>query len=54
MIPLKAGAGETGNGLEPEVCEWLDSLSDSDYKRVDEVAGMLAEEGTGLDQMARS
>jgi hypothetical protein len=34
--------------LEPEVCEWLDSLSDSDYKRVDEVAGMLAEEGTGL------
>ena len=34
--------------LEPEVCEWLDSLSDSDYKRVDEVAGLLAEEGTGL------
>jgi hypothetical protein len=34
--------------LEPEVCEWLDSLSDSDYKRVDEVAGMLAEKGMGL------
>jgi hypothetical protein len=34
--------------LEPEVREWLDSLSDSDYKRVDEVAGWLAEEGTGL------
>jgi hypothetical protein len=34
--------------LEPEVREWLDSLSDSDYKRVDEVAGLLAEMGTGL------
>jgi hypothetical protein len=34
--------------LEPEVREWLDSLSDSDYKRVDEVAGLLAEKGTGL------
>ena len=29
--------------LEPEVRDWLDSLSDSDFKRVDEVAGMLAE-----------
>jgi hypothetical protein len=29
--------------LEPEVREWLDGLSDSDYKRVDEVAGLLAE-----------
>ena len=34
--------------LEPEVREWLDSLSDSDYKRVDEVAGLLAEKGMGL------
>src|SRR5258708_34051456 len=34
--------------LEPEVRDWLDSLSDSDYKRVDEVCGMLAEKGTGL------
>src|SRR5258708_35463150 len=34
--------------LEPEVRDWLDSLSDSDYKRVDEVAGMLAEKGTSL------
>src|SRR5712691_1564971 len=28
--------------LEPEVRDWLDSLGDSDYKRVDEVCGMLA------------
>ncbi len=34
--------------LEPEVRCWLDSLGDSDYKRVDEVCGMLAERGTGL------
>jgi phage-related protein len=34
--------------LEPEVREWLDSLSDSHYKRADEVAGLLAEKGTGL------
>lgn len=34
--------------LEPEVHAWLDSLSDSDFKRVDEVCGMLAEKGTGL------
>jgi hypothetical protein len=34
--------------LEPEVRDWLDSLSDSDYKRVDEVCGMLAEKGTEL------
>jgi hypothetical protein len=33
---------------EPEVRDWLDSLSDSDYKRVDEVCGMLADKGTGL------
>jgi hypothetical protein len=34
--------------LEPEVQGWLDSLSDSDFKRVDELCGMLAEKGTGL------
>ncbi len=34
--------------IEPEVRDWLDSLSDSDFKRVDEVAGMLAERGSGL------
>ena len=33
--------------LEPEVRDWLDSLSDSDFKRVDEVAGMLAAKGPG-------
>ena len=37
-----------GFELEPEVRDWLDSLSDSDFKRVDEVAGMLAEKGPGL------
>jgi len=34
--------------LEPEVRDWLDSLGDSDSKRVGEVCGMLAEEGTEL------
>jgi len=34
--------------LEPEVGDWLDSLSDTDYKRVDEVCGMLADKGTSL------
>ena len=34
--------------LEPEVRDWLDSLSDSDFKRVDEVCGMLARSGTNL------
>jgi hypothetical protein len=34
--------------LEPEVRDWLDSISDSDFKRVDEVCGMLAEKGTEL------
>ncbi|MGP3918814.1 hypothetical protein [Nonomuraea sp. 10N515B] len=29
-----------GFELEPEVREWLDDLSDSDFKRVDEVAGL--------------
>ncbi len=37
-----------GFELEPEVRDWLDSLSDSDFKRVDEVCGMLAEKGTEL------
>ena len=32
--------------LEPEVRDWLDSLSYSDFKRVDEVCGMLAEKGS--------
>jgi hypothetical protein len=26
--------------LEPEVRDWLNSLSDSDFKRVDEVCGL--------------
>ncbi len=34
--------------LEPEVRDWLNSLSDADYKRVDEVCGMLADKGTSL------
>lgn len=37
-----------GFELEPEVRDWLDNLSDSDYKRVDEVCGLLAEKGTQL------
>ncbi len=48
------GVSDTGRELyrfelEPEVRDWLDSLSHSDFKRVDEVAGMLAVKGTGLD-----
>ena len=34
--------------LEPEVRDWLGSLSDSDCKRADEVAGLLAEKGARL------
>jgi hypothetical protein len=34
--------------LEPEVRDWLDSLGDSDFKRVDEVCGLLADKGTEL------
>jgi hypothetical protein len=34
--------------LEPEVRDWLDGLSDHDFKRVDEVCGMLAEKGPEL------
>ena len=37
-----------GFELEPEVRDWLDSLSDSDCKRVDEVCGLLAEKGSEL------
>jgi hypothetical protein len=37
-----------GFELEPEVRDWLDNLSDSDFKRVDEVAGLLAEKGAEL------
>jgi hypothetical protein len=37
-----------GFELEAEVRDWLDSLGDSDYKRVDEVCGLLAEKGTEL------
>jgi hypothetical protein len=37
-----------GFELEPEVRDWLDGLSDSDYKRVDEVCGLLAEKGSEL------
>jgi hypothetical protein len=38
--------GLYGFELEPEVRDWLDSLGDSDCKRVDEVCGLLAEKGT--------
>ena len=34
--------------LEPEVRDWLDGLSDNDFKRVDEVCGLLAEKGSEL------
>jgi hypothetical protein len=34
--------------LGPEVRDWLDSLSDHDLKRVDEVCRMLAEKGPEL------
>jgi hypothetical protein len=34
--------------LEPEVRGRLDGLSDSDFERVDEVCGLLAERGTEL------
>jgi hypothetical protein len=40
--------GLYGFELEPEVRDWLDNLSDSDYRRVDEVCGLLAEKGTRL------
>ncbi len=34
--------------LEPEVQGWLDGLGDLDFKRVDEVCGLLAEKGSQL------
>jgi len=34
--------------LEPEVRDWLSSLGDSDFKRVDEVCGMLAKRAPSL------
>jgi len=34
--------------LEPEVREWLESLGDSDFRRADEVCGLLAEKGSEL------
>jgi hypothetical protein len=34
--------------LEPEVRDWLDSVSDSDFKRVNEISGLLAEKGAEL------
>ncbi len=46
-MPVVVGS-PFGFELEPEVRDWLDGLSDSDYKRVDEVCGMLAEKGTEL------
>ena len=39
--------------LEPEVLDWLNSLSDFDYKRVDEVCGMLAVDRVPQDPPAR-
>ncbi|WP_160167460.1 hypothetical protein [Nocardiopsis chromatogenes] len=33
--------------MEPEVRDWLASLSDCGFKRVDEVAGMPTERGRG-------
>jgi hypothetical protein len=49
-LPERDGinAGAVRLELEPEVRDWLDSLSDSDYKRVDEVCGLLAEKGSEL------
>ena len=44
----ESARGLYGFELEPEVRDWLDNLSDSDYKRVDEVCGLLAEKGTQL------
>jgi hypothetical protein len=34
--------------LEPEIRDWLEGLSDSDFRRVDEVCGLLAEKGSEL------
>ena len=34
--------------VEPEVRRWLESLDDHEFKRVDEVSGLLAEMGPDL------
>jgi hypothetical protein len=47
-VVTESAPGLYGFELEPEVRDWLDSLSGSDYKRVDEVCGLLAERGTQL------
>lgn len=36
--------------LEPEVANWLDSLTMNDFAKVDALAGRLAEDGTELDE----
>jgi hypothetical protein len=36
----ESARGLYGFELEPEVRDWLDNLSNSDYKRVDEVCGL--------------
>lgn len=46
MTDVKRGL--YGFELEPEVRDWLDNLSGSDFKRVDEVCGLLAERGSAL------
>jgi len=43
-----------GFELEPEVRDWLDGLSDSDFERVEEVCGMLAQKGAGLGALGLS
>jgi len=53
VVSTVTGVSEQGRELyrfelELEVRDWLDSLTNSDFKRVDEVCGMLAEKGTGL------
>jgi hypothetical protein len=50
ISPFVTGSTRALHGFElaPEVRDWLDGLSDSDYKRVDEVCGLLAEKGSEL------
>ena len=45
LRPLREGVRRV---CRHEVRDWLDSLSNSDFKRVDEVCGMLAQSGTKL------
>jgi hypothetical protein len=49
----ESARGLYGFELEPEVRDWLDNLSDSDCKRVDEVCGLLAEKGCSLAALGR-